>query len=88
MIHRQYQEGQLATHYYKLRKSFTCTVNSLGLKVMIDTNPRMVDFLDVILDLESSVYKSFRKPNKKVSYIYTGSCHPVTVFKNLVKGIS
>ena len=72
----------------KLRKNMIKHMNDMGLKITIDTNLTNVNFLDVNLDLDSGTYKPYHKPNEKLKYINTGSCHPPIVFKNLVHNIS
>lgn len=58
----------------------------MELKIPIETNPITVDFLNAILDLGFDTYRHFYKPDMRLHYISTASCHPTIVFKNLVKG--
>lgn len=60
----------------------------MGLRINIHMNITMTDFLAVTLDLSSGNYKPYHKPNERLTYINTDSCHPPTVFKSLVKDIS
>lgn len=54
----------------------------------IETDLKTVDFFRVILDLVSGAYRSSRKPNKKLSYVNTGSCNRVIAFKKLTKTVN
>ena len=72
----------------KLRKNVFSLFKKLGLKVTIETNIKRCDFLDVYLDLESEVYKPFRKDNKKPVYIHKCSNHPTSIKMQLPSMIS
>ena len=40
------------------------------------------------LDLKTSLYKPFLKPNNVISYVHTDSNHPPIVFENVPKGMN
>lgn len=75
------------THLYVLDLLINMFV-PVGLKITIETNLILTDFLDVMLDLGSGAYGPYRKPNERLMYINTVSCHPTIVLKNLVNGIN
>ena len=58
-----------------------------GLNITIDANKKVVDFLDITLDLRTGNYKSYKKPNDCISYIHKESNHPPAIIKNLPNGI-
>ena len=58
------------------------------MKIKIEANANVVDFLDVTLDLKNEIFKPFTKPNNVISYVNTGSNHPPLVFKNVPQGIN
>lgn len=60
----------------------------MGLKVIREINLTITDFLDVTLNLGYGSYKPYRKPNERLAYINTASCHPPITFKNLVMGVT
>lgn len=62
--------------------------HSEGLKITIDTNLTITDFLDVTFDLKTGIYYPFRKPNDKPLYINANSNHPPTILKQLPKMIN
>ena len=58
------------------------------MKIKIEANADVVDFLDVTLDLKNSSQKPFMKPNNVTSYVHTASNHPPIIFKNVPKGVN
>ena len=54
---------------------------------MIEINLKRVDYLDVTLDLETGLFKPYRKPGDKPLYVSAQSNHPPQVLKNIPKGI-
>ena len=44
-----------------------------GLSITIQANIKVVDFLDVTLDLSTGVFKPFMKPNNTPTYVNKGS---------------
>ena len=58
------------------------------LQITIEANKQVADFLDLTLDLRTSVYKPFKKPNKNIPYIHKQSNHPPSIIKNLPKVIN
>ena len=50
----------------------------LGLRITIQTNLKVADFLDVTLNLDTESYYPYRKPNDRLVYIHCQSNHPQT----------
>ena len=46
-----------------------------------------MNFLDITLDLETGLYKPFRKPGDRPLYVSAHSNHPPQIIKNLPRGI-
>ena len=57
------------------------------LQITIEASKKVVDFLDITLDLRTGVYKPYKKPNNNIAYIHKQSNHPPSIIKNLPKGI-
>ena len=72
----------------RIKKDITKFFTNLGLKLTIKTNLRIVDFLDVTLNLSNGTYSPFRKPKDHPLYINTKSNHPPTITKHLPASIS
>ena len=56
-------------------------------EITIEINLTRVDFLDVTLDLETSLFKPYRKPGDRPLYVSAYSNHPPQVLKNIPAGI-
>ena len=67
----------------KIRKDFHKTFKDNGLALDIRCNLKIVNFLDVTLDLNNSTYKPYTKPNDETKYIHANSNHPPSIIKQL-----
>ena len=47
----------------KIRKNFSAIFNETGLNITAQDHPKVVNYLDIILDLNSGKYYPYRKPN-------------------------
>ena len=72
----------------KARKEFTRIFGDLGLKITIQSNVKVADFLDVTLNLSNGKYYPFSKPNNEPVYINAKSNHPPTIIKHLPAAIN
>ena len=72
----------------RIKKDITKTFRSLDLKITIETNIKIANFLDVTLNLSNGKYQPFRKPNDHPLYINTKSNHPPVIIKHLHAAIS
>lgn len=71
-----------------LTKDLKHTLGSMELKVTIEANHTTADFLVIMLDLGSNIYRSYNKPNEKLVYINTASSHSTIEFENQVNSVS
>ena len=55
----------------------------IGFKIEIETNLKIVNFLDVTFNLANSTYRPYRKPNDNLLHIHTSSNHPTQIIKHL-----
>ena len=62
----------------RLKKKIIQMMKDLGLAITIQFGLKTVDFLDTTLELNTSTYKPFRKPNDTPSYIHVQSNHSRT----------
>lgn len=72
----------------KIKKELVEVFKSNGLSITIDTNLKIVDFLDVTFNLIKKTYYPFNKPNNKPLYINRNSNHPPQVIKQLPEMIN
>ena len=61
---------------------------SYNLRITIDVNHKIVDFLDVTFNLESGLYQPFLKPNDSPIYVNKDSNHPPCILKNLPASVN
>ena len=53
------------------------------LKITIETNLKVVNFLDVTLDLNTGTYRPYAKPNSNPIYVNVDSNHPPNIIKQI-----
>ena len=59
-----------------------------GLKLKINCNVKIVNFLDITLNLNTGTYHPYMKPNNTIRYINTSSNHPPATIANIAKNIN
>ena len=72
----------------RIKKDIIKSFNQLGLRITIQTNLRIVNFLDVTFNLSNGKYYPYRKPNDKPLYINRLSNHPPSILRQLPTAIS
>ena len=60
----------------------------LGFRIEISSNIKIVNFLDVTLDLSNNSNKPFIKTNQNPSYINVNSNHPKNIIKQIPKAVN
>ena len=66
-----------------LKKNICEVFEKHDLRVTISANIRIVDFLDVTLNLNDHTYKPYQKPNSTTTYVHINSSHPPSILKNI-----
>ena len=62
--------------------------NNNGLRITIEANKQIINFLEVIFNLNRSTYQPFKKPNTSLQYVHRESNHlPITI-KNIPAAIN
>ena len=56
---------------------------NMGLKITIEANKSIVDFLDITLDLSRNTFMPYLKLNNKLFYVNNQSKHPPLILKNI-----
>ena len=73
----------------RIRKDFIKIFNEdFNLAITCETNLKAVNFLDVTLNLTTSKYQPYNKPDNNPLYINILSNHPPNIIKNLPENIS
>ncbi len=70
-------------------KKQICTIfTKNNLKITIEANKKSINFLDVSLDLTTSTYGPYMKPNNTPLYVNKESNHPPTIIRNIPESIN
>lgn len=59
-----------------------------GFSIKIEANHKIVNYLDITLNLETGLFKPYSKPNNTVHYVHKKSNHPPAVIKSLPQNIN
>ena len=71
-----------------LKKKICAIFTKHGLSTTAEANMKVVDFLDVIFDLEHETYRPYIKPNNTPLYVDKSSNHPPNVLSNIPAGVN
>ncbi len=66
-----------------VKKSLVEIFKQNGLNITVDANLKIVNFLDITINLFNNTYYPYRKPNDTPLYIHKSSNHPNQIIKNL-----
>ena len=72
----------------KAKKEICKVFAENGLRVTIEANKKVVDFLDVTLDLNTGKYKPYSKPANHPLYVHSKSNHPPNIIRNIPESIN
>ena len=67
----------------KIKKEFQKIFNENQLKITIQCNIQIVNYLDATFNLSNSTYRPYHKPNDEISYIHKESNHPPSIIRQL-----
>ena len=56
--------------------------------MIVDVNLKVLDFLDVTLDLERDTFSPYMKPNNTLLYVNVSSTHPPNILKNIPESVN
>ena len=71
-----------------IKKEICRIFNNNGLRITIEANKEIINFLDVTFNLNRSTYQPFTKPNTLLRYVHRESNHPPITTKNIPAGIN
>ena len=72
----------------KIKQEIIKIFHSHGFKLEIDANRKVVNFLDVTINLETNSFKPYIKPGDSPLYVNSNSNHPPSIIKNIPSGIN
>ena len=71
-----------------IKKQVCQIFRNLGLGFTIEANLKVVDILDVTLNLTNNTYKTYNKPNNTPLYVHKQSNHPPGTLKNIPPSVN
>ena len=72
----------------KIKQEIARIFEKHGLKVEINANKTVVDFLDVTLDMRNQTFQPYMKPNSEPKYVHKLSNHPPSIRKNIPQSVN
>ena len=81
-------DGLLATSLrprqtQKLCEQISTIFKGHGLNITSEANLKIVNFLDITLNLDAGTFAPYTKPNNEIYYVHSKSNHPPAVKKNI-----
>ena len=67
----------------RVRKEIITIFKECGISLTTKTNLKVVQFLDIELDLINNTYRPYKKPNDNPMYINVNSNHPLSIIKQI-----
>ena len=81
--------SRLTARQTEIAKKKLCSVfKEHGLKITIEANVKIVNFLDVTFNLQTDTYQPYMKPNSKPVYVHKLSNHPPQILKNIPESVN
>ena len=71
----------------KIKKQTKSLFKQKGLQIIIESNLKVVNYLDVAFNLNDGSYRPNRKPNDETHYIHIQADHPPSITKQLPQSI-
>ena len=72
----------------KIKKEICKVFAKNNLRIRVEANKKIVNFLDVTLDLTTEKYKPYSKPTTTPLYVHSKSNHPPCIIKNIPGAIN
>ena len=80
--------SQTPSKIEKVKKEICKIFAKNGLRVTIEANKKVVNFLDVTLDLTTGKFKPYSKPANHPLYVHSKSNHPPNIIRNIPESIN
>ena len=75
------------SQFEKVRKEIIKIFKKCGLSITTKTNLKIVQFLDIELDLKNNTYRPCKKPSDNLIYINVNSNHPPSMITQIPSSI-
>ena len=64
------------THLEPIKKKFQRLFKEYDLEIIAESNQKIVNYLDVTLNIKDGTFRPYHKPSDQMQYIHTESNHP------------
>ena len=71
------------THLEKIKKKLQRSFKEYNLEIIAESNQKIVNYLDVTLNLKDGTFRPYHKPGDQIQYIHTESNHPPNIIKHI-----
>ena len=71
------------THLEKIKKKLQILLKEYALEIIAESNQKIVNYLDVTLNLKDGTFRPYHKPGDQMQYIHTESNHPPNIIKHI-----
>ena len=72
----------------RMKKQICKIFNEHGLKIKIEANKKILNFLDVTIDLQNNIFYPYMKPGNTPVYVNSKSNHPPSIIKAIPQGVN
>ena len=72
----------------KIKKKICKLFASNGLRITIEANKKVINYLDVTLDLNTEKHQPFMKANNNPQYVHASSNHPPSILRSIPSNIN
>ena len=76
-------KNKSGTQLERIKKNLQKTFKDFGLKIVAESNLKVVNYLDVALNLNNGSFKPYHKPDDIIQYINKESNHPPSIIEHL-----
>ena len=80
-------KNKSGTQLERIKKNLQKTFKDIGLEIVAESNLKIVNYLDVTLNLNNGSFKPYHKPDGIIQYINKESNHPPSITEHLPASI-
>lgn len=71
-----------------VKKKLCAIFREQKLQITVEANKKIINYLDVTLDMANNTYQPYTKPNNIIHYVHRKSNHPPSIIKNIPPSIN
>ena len=72
-----------STELEKMKKKLERLFKEYDLEITAESNQKIVNYLDITLNLKDGTFRPYHKPDDQMPYIHTESNHPPNIIKHI-----